>query len=756
MKLKDIVNRDNVTLTNCEHEPIHIPGSIQAHGFLLAVNATTFDIKFCSGNVSSYINLSPSEVLQKNIQELVGDTIFELLQTAASKSEISMHPHILILNNNQFSVLFHRSGNFIILECEPEFESNEPLANIYDQTSRFLGYLHQTSTLQELCEMAAKGTREITGYDRVMIYRFDKDYNGEIIAEDVRDDLEPFLGLHYPHTDIPVQARELYLKNVLRLIYDVNYEPVPIFTQESNVETYLDLSHSILRSTSPIHVQYLHNMGVGATLTISLIHQGKLWGLIACHHYSPKNLSHKVRLAAQLQGHFITSQIDIRQLNAEYEISKTVNKALESLTSITLTADESDFNKIINSADILEICNAKGAVILYNNHIYKTGLVPSDVDILNIATKISQHSGNKGFHTDTLKVLVPDLSTLCEIISGVLYHELETEGPNCILWFRPESLSEIHWAGDPSKAILKDEKGLSPRNSFKLYSETVKCISKPWLQPELNASANFAHILQKHVNFLSLSREESKFRKLSEILKETNLELENINWISTHDLQEPLRKMQIVSSKMLFKENSNLSPDVINSLTRINGSARKMQNLLIDILAFTRINQDEDIADDIDLNVVLSKVIAELKLQIAESNAVINVENLPIIKGSLTLLQQVFTHILSNSLQFTQSSIQPQINISCEILYTTKHNELENNQKYNILVIRDNGIGFDPQFQTSIFNVFTKLNAAGENSNVGSGIGLAICKKIMQIHGGLITAESELNKGATFKLYFPA
>ena len=706
--------------------------------------------------MSSYINLSPSEVLQRSIQELVGDTIIELLQTAASKSEISIHPHILNVNNNKFSVLLHRSGNFIILECEAEFESNEPLANIYDQTSRFLRYLHQTSTLQELCAMAAKGTREITGYDRVMIYRFDKDYNGEIIAEDVRDDLEPSLGLHYPHTDIPVQARELYMRNLLRLIYDLDYEPVPIFTQESNVETHLDLSHSILRSTSPIHVQYLHNMGVGATLTISLIHQGKLWGLIACHHYSPKNLSHKVRIAAQLQGHFITSQIDVRQFNAEYEISKTVNKALENLTSITLTAEESDFNKITNSADILKICDAKGAVILYNNHIYKTGLVPSDVDILKIATKISQHTGNKGFHTETLKVLVPDLSTFCETISGVLYHELETEGPNCILWFRPESLSEIHWAGDPSKAILKDEKGLSPRNSFKLYSETVKCMSKPWLQPELNASANFAHILQKHANFLSLSREESKFRKLSEILKETNLELENINWISTHDLQEPLRKMQIVSSKMLFKEKSNLSPDVINSLTRINASASKMQNLLIDILAFTRINQDEDITDDIDLNIVLSTVMAESKHEIAESNAVINVENLPIIKGSFTLLQQVFTHILSNSLQFTQSSIQPQISISCEILYTTEHNELGNNQKYNILVIKDNGIGFDSQFQTSIFNVFTKLNAAGENSNVGSGIGLAICKKIMQIHGGLITAESELNTGATFKLYFLA
>lgn len=276
MKIKDIVNRDVVNLTNCEHEPIHIPGSIQPHGFLIAVDSNSYEIKYCSANVTQYLNISATQVLAKSIADIFDDKVLELLQSTTNETSLSIHPHKLIGNAHFFDVLFHRSGSNIILDCEPSSSEEEPLADIYDQTSRFLSYMHQTTTLQELCEMVARGTREITGYDRVMIYHFDKDYNGEIIAEDVRDDLEPFLGLHYPHTDIPAQARELYLKNLLRLIYDVDYQPVPIFTSESNTDATLDLSHSILRSTSPIHVQYLQNMGVGATLTISLIHNGKL------------------------------------------------------------------------------------------------------------------------------------------------------------------------------------------------------------------------------------------------------------------------------------------------------------------------------------------------------------------------------------------------------------------------------------------------------------------------------------------------
>lgn len=434
----------------------------------------------------------------------------------------------------------------------------------------------------------------------------------------------------------------MYLKNLLRLIYDVDYQPVPIYTSESNTDATLDLSHSILRSTSPIHVQYLQNMGVGATLTISLIHNGKLWGLIACHHYSPKNLSHKVRLAAQLQGHFITSQIDVRQLNAEYEVSKSVNKALENLSAIKLTDKEIDLNLVTQLVDILKICDATAAVIIFNNQLYKVGNLPADHDLVLIADTIAKHTNNTYYTTEQLICLIPNLTSLCNSIAGVIYHEVSSTGNNCIMWFRGESISEVHWAGDPSKAILKDKNGLSPRNSFKLYKEIVQCVSKPWLQPELNAAANFAHILQKHANFLVLSAEEAKNRQLSEILKETNLELENINWISTHDLQEPLRKMQLASSKILLKEQSNLSTEVIHSFTRINKSASRMQNLLVDILKYTRITQEEVITKSVDLNHIIQEILDNMQTEISQSNVKILLDDLPSVKGSAKLISQVF------------------------------------------------------------------------------------------------------------------
>lgn len=753
MKIKDIVNREIVNLTNCEHEPIHIPGSIQPHGFLIAVDAATFEILFCSENVNEYIQLSVSDILSKKAEAIFGPHIFDLFSEVPLESSISSHPYLLEIQSQKFSVLLHRSGKNIILEAEPHDQTPEPLADIYDQTSRFLSYMHQTSTLKELCDMVSREIRQITGYDRVMIYRFDEDYNGEVYAEAVRDDLEPFLGLHYPHTDIPVQARELYLKNLLRLIYDINYESVPIYTAEENSETKLDLSHSILRSTSPIHVQYLQNMGVGATLTISLVHNGKLWGLVACHHYSPKKLSHKVRLAAQLQGHFITSQIDVRQLNEEYEISKVVNTALENLSAIPLTNVESDFNKVIASPDLLALCAAAGAVIVYNQEIYKTGLVPNDDDISLLAEILSKHSENGSYSTETLTPLIPDRKSLCKTVSGVVYHELTPEIHNCIMWFRPESISEIKWAGDPEKAILKDEKGLSPRNSFELYKQTVQCISKRWLQPELTAAANFAHILQKHANFLILSNEEAKLRRLSEVLRETNLELENINWISTHDLQEPLRKMQLVSSKMLAKE-SNLPDDVVSSLHRINNSASRMQNLLTDILAYTRINQEVDISQSINLNQLVTKVLKKLHVEILQTKTIIRVDALPRITGSTVLIEQAFSHLISNSIKFRREDIVPSITITAEVINIFDA-KTSRDQRYISIVFTDNGLGFNSEFANSIFNVFTKAHSSEQYDGSGSGIGLAICKKIISIHGGFITADAVANQGARFKVHFP-
>jgi len=749
MKIKDIVNRDIVNLTNCEFEPIHIPGSIQPHGFLLGITIDSWKIDFCSGNIQNYIPSSHQSVLGKDFHILFGEKQEAQIKDYISKNLLlSSTPLKLELLGNIFLCTIHKSNKTYILEAEPSEENSKRLADVYDQTSQFLSYMNATHTLKELCQMVVKGTREITGYDRVMVYRFDKDYNGEVFAESVREDLEPFLGLHYPHTDIPPQARELYMQNLLRLIVDIDYTPVPLYTvDDGDASKNLDLSLSILRSTSPIHVQYLQNMGVGATLTISLIHKNKLWGLIACHHYSEKNLTPEIRLAAQLQGHFITSQIDIRQSNEEYEVARKSNIALEKLNALNLPAKEDAFQTVVQDENLLEICNASGVAIIFKNKIYKSGLTPDDKNIYKLIKWLSVFTTTDSFSTEKLLNFLPEADDYCEEASGILYHSLSLENDDCVIWFRPESLTEINWGGDPNKAIIKDVNGLYPRNSFKLYKEIVKCQSKLWLQPELNAGANYAHTLQKQFNLLIISQEEEKYRKLSELLKETNSELENINWISTHDLQEPLRKIQMLSSRLLGKEDEQFSETVINSVQRMNNSAQRMQTLLIDILKYTKIQHIDDSFETVRPGEVLVEVLSDLNEHINERKAIINIEELPLINGIPFLMKQLFSNLIQNSLKYSFPDKTPIVTIkSLGIHYI-------NSNPFQVLEFSDNGIGFEQQFAENIFNIFSRLHT--QEQYKGSGVGLALCKKIMQVHKGSIVAEGIENQGAKFKLYFP-
>lgn len=754
MKIKDIVNRDIVNLTNCEFEPIHIPGSIQPHGFLIGIHSDSWKIDFCSGNISSYLDMDYKQVLNADFKGTFGELQENLIKEYISKNQLlSSSPLPLNLAGKDFLCTIHKSENIYILEGEPIAENNKKLSDVYQQTSQFLSYMNETHTLKELCDMVAKGTREITGYDRVMVYRFDKDYNGEVFAESVRDDLEPFFGLHYPHTDIPPQARELYMQNLLRLIVDINYEPVPIYTvDDGNNAKNLNLSLSILRSTSPMHVQYLSNMGVGATLTISLIHKKKLWGLIACHHYSQKNLTPEIRLAAQLQGHFITSQIDIRQSNEEYDVARKSNLALEKINAFQLPAKEESFEILVKRAELLELCNASGVVIIINGNIYKNGLVIEDSDSLILSKWLSEYTGNSQFSTDKIIDTIPEfLVDNCDNASGIIYHSLGVNN-NCIMWYRPETLTEVNWAGDPKKAIVKDKDGLSPRNSFKLWREIIKCQSNTWLDPELNAAANYTHSLQKQLNLILMSKEEEKYRKLSEVLKETNSELENINWISTHDLQEPLRKIQMISSRILGKEDEQISENVANSLQRMNNSANRMQTLLIDILKYTKIQHIDESFIQVNPKDVLKEVLADLQEMILEKNAIVAIEELPAIYGMTFLLKQLFSNLVQNSLKYSIAGKAPKVTISA--LGRQKIN-LGNNpgELFEVIQFSDNGIGFEQKFAENIFNIFSRLH--GQDEYKGSGVGLALCKKIMQVHKGYIVAEGIPDEGAIFKLYFP-
>lgn len=751
MKIKDIVNRDIVNLTNCEQEPIHIPGSIQPHGFLLGLKGNEFVIDYCSANTVEYINLFHSEILGRSFRDVFGtDSLEKFTEYIHRKSHSRSLLLYITLCNVDFVCTVHINNEGIyILECEPISLNKTTSEEEYDQTSLLLRYMHDTHTLKDLCQLVTEGTREITGYDRVMVYRFDKDYNGEVFAESCREDLEPFQGLHYPHTDIPPQARELYMKNLLRLITDIDYNPIPVFTTDDGTEKNLDMSLSILRSTSPIHVQYLSNMGVGATLTISLIYNKKLWGLIACHHYSPKNISPEIRRAAQLQGHFITSQIDVRQASEEYELAKRTASSLEKMNSSSIH-HEDDMAKIVNNPELLSICNAYGVSILYADKIYKTGLVPDDENITELAEYLKKHSHLGSFNTDKISDYLASFKEMGDKISGIIYHSLGVNNDSCIIWYRPESKTEVHWAGDPSKSIIKNEKGLSPRRSFALWKEIVDSTSNPWLRPELESAAAYAFSLQKQMNLLFITREEEKYRKLSELLKETNSELENINWISTHDLQEPLRKIQLIASRLLAKEKE-LPFNIEDAITRMNSSANRMQTLLVDILKYTRIKNTLDSFTNVNLNESIEAVKVELTETIAEKDAEINVGALPTVNGIEFLLKQLFSNLITNAIKYSHPERKPVINI----IYAGKklYESTLPNEFYHLVQVKDNGTGFDQKYAEKIFQIFTRLHAQPDKR--GSGVGLAICKKIIQNHKGHISADSIPDTGTTINLYFP-
>jgi chemotaxis family two-component system sensor kinase Cph1 len=370
--------------------------------------------------------------------------------------------------------------------------------NTYLSVRRALRDLERAATLEELYDDAARHVRELTKFDRVMIYRFDAAYNGEVVAEARRDDLNSFFGLHYPASDIPPQARALYEKNWIRLIADVDYEPSAIVpTVLSTTGAPLDLTYSTLRSVSPIHLEYLRNMGVRASMSISLLREGRLWGLIACHHYAgPHEPPFEVRTAAE----FLGSALSVRLVSqAETERDAEVRRAESVLAH--LAADSRDEaaplgTAITRSGWLRRLVRADGAVVVAEGRLTSVGNVPDDDACRALVAWVLSH-GEELVSTDRLAHDVPELAALMPDVAGVLGIVLP-EG-QVVLWVRDEVLRHVDWGGDPhNKAIARREGGdvrLSPRKSFERWREVVRGHSRPWTSDQ----TDFAAALRGHL-----------------------------------------------------------------------------------------------------------------------------------------------------------------------------------------------------------------------------------------------------------------
>ena len=394
-----------------------------------------------------------------------------------------------------FEALIHRNdADAVLLEFEP-VDLAVAAALARDLPHRLPGAVARLGAARTLDALAGEAVaiyRELCGYDRVMFYRFDPDGHGEVAAEAKEDRLEPYLGLHYPESDIPQRARELYLRNRVRVLVDVNYAPVPLVPRlfpPTGEE--LDMSMSWLRSMSPLHLQYLQNMGVTATLVVSLVREGKLWGLIACHHYSPKRLPYAMRAACDLVAEVLSTRIAVLENFSQVRTTALIRRMEARLMEATWTLGAWQRALLDEQRDLMRMVGATGAVLAYDDEIVTMGDVPSTDELRALVDWVSRQRFEGGvFATASLVRDQPEFESLAATACGVLAVELSRPDREYLFWLRGEQEREVRWAGNPHKPVIpgNDPRDLSPRRSFAVWTERVRGKARAWTPADLSAA----------------------------------------------------------------------------------------------------------------------------------------------------------------------------------------------------------------------------------------------------------------------------
>jgi diguanylate cyclase (GGDEF)-like protein/PAS domain S-box-containing protein len=352
-----------------------------------------------------------------------------------------------------------------------------------------------------------------------MIYRFDPNWDGEVIAESKVDDASAYMGHHFPASDIPPQARELYTHNLVRLVSDVDAVPIPLADNINPLTGQaLMLTHSWLRSLSPVHVDYLRNMGVKASMSISLVQNDRLWGLIACHHFSPKYVS----LRSRELNEFIGRLVSLKLINMDHAeraaLNVRIRHVLQQLTEQIRRSNGLDEVVLAFSQEFLGLVRAGGAIISINNCRHLLGEVPPAAVVNQLVDYLRQRPLEPAFHTDHLAEIVALNESELEVSAGMMVSPLDDEISNFIMWFRPGILRTLHWAGRPDKVVTQSAEGLrlSPRTSFATWTEIYRDKSQPWSQAEVDAANSLSLVLIEALSQRALESSEESYRLLAD------------------------------------------------------------------------------------------------------------------------------------------------------------------------------------------------------------------------------------------------
>lgn len=740
-----LVTAKNVDLSNCDREQIQYVGAVQPHGAMLVLQEPELRILQASSNTDVCFGTPTHSLLQQSLTMLMGEEQTATIAKRVVKDKLDSVPvHVLQAwlpnNTTPFNVFAHRRDGVLVLELEKADDTaiQIPVTELYSELRATISRLQATDSLQHFFDLTVEQIRYFTGFERVLSYQFLEDGAGKVNAESIAEGQGSYLGHHYPASDIPAPARRLFSMSWLRYLPDVDYQPVSLQPELNPLnEQPLDLSYSLLRSVSVMYSGYLKNMGVKSTMVMPLLKNGQLWGLISCmHHSAPRHVPYEVRMACEFLAHMVSLLLGAKIDIASYAYRLKLGTALEQI--VYRMASATDFARELTQPDLNVLSNldVQGAAVVIDGQMKTLGMTPAGAELKALVDWLATQDQEIVVSTH-LSSLYPPAESVKGTASGLMAVRLSRKRPDFILWFRPEVIQEVHWAGDPHKPVEVWEEGgeerLMPRTSFALWKETVYGKSRPWQDCEIE----YARDLRRAIMEIIVERAEALAHANRE-LERSNIELDSFAYVASHDLKEPLRGIHNFASMLLQEQRSQLEPEGVRRLEAMARLTKRMEDLIESLLHYSRVGRSEFTYQDVDLNKIVKQVLEFLGGRLRETGTEVRIPApLPILQGDPMQISEIYSNLITNAIKYNDKP-KRWVEIGFQ-------GDIQN----PVLYVRDNGIGIPEKHHDTVFQIFKRLHGR-EQYGGGTGAGLTIVKKIIERHGGYIRLESTPGVGTSF------
>jgi len=730
-------------LANCADEPIRFPGAIQPHGLLLTLTEPALQIIQVSANVATLLARAPESLIGQPLHSLIGaEHTAQVLQALQQATFSEAAPLRFELNGTEFEGLLHRHQGVLILELEIHVKNFQPrnVAGVNTHLGRMLQRLQAATTLQALYDISVKEIQAMTGYDRVLIYRFEDEGHGQVIAEASDPSMEVFNGLFFPASDIPEQARELYRTNWLRIIPNADYQPVPLVPKlRPDTQTPLDLSFATLRSVSPIHCQYMKNMGVLSSMSISLLKGDKLWGLISCGNRQPLHVPHELRMACQTIGQVLSLQISAMETLELTRQREEKVEALARLNQAMVDSPQNVFDGLAQQpATLMALVNAGGIAIIEDKQLHRYGNCPEPEEIRALH-KWLQARGEPVFASHHLSSVYPPAAQYQSVASGVLAMSLPKPVDNGVMWFRPEVKENINWSGDPRKPLDLETSDagmrLRPRTSFEIWKVEMAGISTKWSHGDRFAANDLRRSALENDLARQVRREQAAVQARDDLVA-----------VVSHDLRNPMTVISMLCGMMqktFSSEGAHTSRRISTAIDTMQQATARMNTLLEDLLDTSKIDAGRYSITPQALEVghIFEEAQALLSPLAHDKDISISFQADPDLRihADPERLFQVLSNLVGNAIKFT-----PRMG-TVGVHAKSVGDEI-------VFIVRDSGEGIPKEHLPHVFDRYWTIK---EGNPTGTGLGLYITQGIVEAHGGQIVAESEPGQGSEFRFTVP-